>query len=200
MEAGAAYPVTLAVDYPERQSRWKTLLRLFLAIPVFIFALFIVGANGQWPVRSGLRSPSWPHPPRPDVRLAGGPGHAGRCVLLIASCSPTATPHSRATILSALTLSTRKRLLPPEGTPFWKHLTVHAPTPLCCLSSALGIVAVHHRLVRHRITGPLSPGYARLRGGRHRWRCGCTLDVLLPHPRCTHPPSSLSRGGWAGRA
>ncbi len=29
MEAGAAYPVTLAVDYPERQSRWKTLLRLF---------------------------------------------------------------------------------------------------------------------------------------------------------------------------
>jgi len=46
MEAGAAYPVTLAVDYPERQLRWKTLLRLFLAIPVFIFALFIVGA--QW--------------------------------------------------------------------------------------------------------------------------------------------------------
>ena len=46
MEAGTAYPVTLAVDYPERQSRWKTLLRLFLAIPVFVFALFIVGA--QW--------------------------------------------------------------------------------------------------------------------------------------------------------
>jgi hypothetical protein len=46
MEAGVAYPVTLAVDYSERQSRWKTLLRLFLAIPVFIFALFIVGA--QW--------------------------------------------------------------------------------------------------------------------------------------------------------
>ena len=46
MEAGVAYPVTLAVDYPERQSRWKTLLRLFLAIPVFVFALFIVGA--QW--------------------------------------------------------------------------------------------------------------------------------------------------------
>jgi hypothetical protein len=46
MEAGAAYPVTLAVDYPERQSRWKTLLRLFLAIPVFIFALFVFTAQG----------------------------------------------------------------------------------------------------------------------------------------------------------
>jgi len=48
MEAGAAYPVTLAVDYPERQSRWKTLLRLFLAVPVFIFAFFIIGA--QWAI------------------------------------------------------------------------------------------------------------------------------------------------------
>jgi hypothetical protein len=46
MEAGAAYPVTLAVDYPERQSRWKTLLRLFLAIPVRIFALFVFVAQG----------------------------------------------------------------------------------------------------------------------------------------------------------
>ena len=27
MEASAAYPVTLEVDYPERQSRWKTLFR-----------------------------------------------------------------------------------------------------------------------------------------------------------------------------
>jgi hypothetical protein len=46
MEAGTAYPVSLAVDYPERQSRWKTLLRLFLAVPVFIFGFFIIGA--QW--------------------------------------------------------------------------------------------------------------------------------------------------------
>jgi len=46
MEAGAAYPVILAVDYPERQSRWKTLLRLFLAIPVLIFGFFVNYASG----------------------------------------------------------------------------------------------------------------------------------------------------------
>jgi hypothetical protein len=46
MEAGTAYPITLAVDYPERQSRWKTLFRLFLAIPVLIFAYLINYASG----------------------------------------------------------------------------------------------------------------------------------------------------------
>lgn len=46
MEAGAAYPVGLAVDYPERQSRWKTLFRLFLAIPLLIFAYLINFASG----------------------------------------------------------------------------------------------------------------------------------------------------------
>jgi len=46
MEAGAAYPVILAVDYPERQSRWKTLLRLFLAIPVLIFGFLVNYASG----------------------------------------------------------------------------------------------------------------------------------------------------------
>jgi hypothetical protein len=45
MEAGAAYPVSLAVDYPERQSRWKTLFRLFLAIPLLIFAYLINSAS-----------------------------------------------------------------------------------------------------------------------------------------------------------
>jgi hypothetical protein len=30
MDAAAVYPVTLEVDYSERQSRWKTLLRLLL--------------------------------------------------------------------------------------------------------------------------------------------------------------------------
>jgi hypothetical protein len=45
MEAGAAYPVALAVDYPERQSRWKTLFRLFLAIPLLIFAYLINSAS-----------------------------------------------------------------------------------------------------------------------------------------------------------
>jgi hypothetical protein len=46
-----AYPVTLAVDYPEQQSRWKTLLRLFLAIPVLLFFLVLSGAfwTRQWP-------------------------------------------------------------------------------------------------------------------------------------------------------
>lgn len=43
-EAQALYPVTLDVDYPERQSRWKTLLRLFLAIPVLIFAYILSSA------------------------------------------------------------------------------------------------------------------------------------------------------------
>jgi hypothetical protein len=43
MEA-AAYPVTLAVDYPERQSRWKTLLRLILVIPLIIFS-YLLGSG-----------------------------------------------------------------------------------------------------------------------------------------------------------
>ena len=41
MAIAPAYPVTLAVDYPEQQSRWKTLLRLFLAIPLAIFAYLL---------------------------------------------------------------------------------------------------------------------------------------------------------------
>lgn len=46
MDAAAAmYPVTLEVDYPERQSRWKTLLRLFLAIPVLVFAALLLIAS-----------------------------------------------------------------------------------------------------------------------------------------------------------
>jgi hypothetical protein len=47
MAIAGAYPVTLAVDYPERQSRWKTLLRLFLAIPVLLFFMVLSGAT--WP-------------------------------------------------------------------------------------------------------------------------------------------------------
>ncbi len=39
--AAPAYPVTLEIDYPERQSRWKTLLRLFLAIPLAIFSYLL---------------------------------------------------------------------------------------------------------------------------------------------------------------
>ncbi len=48
MEAGAAYPVTLAIDYPERQSRWKTLLRLFLLIPLVIFGAIL--SYGLWAI------------------------------------------------------------------------------------------------------------------------------------------------------
>jgi Domain of unknown function (DUF4389) len=48
MEAGAAYPVTLAVDYPERQSRWKTLLRLFLLIPLVILGAIL--SYGLWAI------------------------------------------------------------------------------------------------------------------------------------------------------
>jgi len=42
--AASAYPVTLEIDYPERQSRWKTLLRLFLAIPLVIFS-YLLGSG-----------------------------------------------------------------------------------------------------------------------------------------------------------
>ena len=50
MALAGAYPVTLAVDYPERQSRWKTLIRLFLAIPVLIFFVVLSGSFGaqEW--------------------------------------------------------------------------------------------------------------------------------------------------------
>jgi len=44
MAIASAYPVTLAVDYPGRQSRWKTGLRLFLAIPVLLFFFVLNGA------------------------------------------------------------------------------------------------------------------------------------------------------------
>jgi hypothetical protein len=51
MAVAGAYPVTLAVDYPQRQSRWKTLLRLFLAIPVLLFFMVLSGTfwARQWP-------------------------------------------------------------------------------------------------------------------------------------------------------
>jgi hypothetical protein len=45
MAVAGTYPVTLAVDYPERQSRWKTLLRLFLTIPVLLFLVVLSGAT-----------------------------------------------------------------------------------------------------------------------------------------------------------
>jgi hypothetical protein len=50
-EAGS-YPIDLEIDPPEPQRRWKTLLRLFLAIPAFMVsgglnaALFVVGLFG----------------------------------------------------------------------------------------------------------------------------------------------------------
>jgi len=40
----AAYPVRLEVEYAERQSRWKTLLRLFLVFPLFIFS-YLLGSG-----------------------------------------------------------------------------------------------------------------------------------------------------------
>jgi hypothetical protein len=38
LPAGPAYPVRFDVDYPERQSRWKALFRIVLAIPVLLYA------------------------------------------------------------------------------------------------------------------------------------------------------------------
>jgi hypothetical protein len=53
-EAQTVYPVTLEVDYPERQSRWKTLLRLFLAIPVLIFASILSNATSPIAIASWI--------------------------------------------------------------------------------------------------------------------------------------------------
>jgi hypothetical protein len=39
-----SYPVTVAVDYPERQSRWRALLRLPLVIPLVVFSYLL--SNG----------------------------------------------------------------------------------------------------------------------------------------------------------
>ena len=44
MTAQPRYPVQLEVDYPERQSRWKALLRLPLFIPILIFAYLLQGS------------------------------------------------------------------------------------------------------------------------------------------------------------
>jgi hypothetical protein len=51
MAPAGAYPATLDVDYPDRQSRWRTLLRLFLAIPILLFSLVLSGTvwARQWP-------------------------------------------------------------------------------------------------------------------------------------------------------
>ncbi len=64
-EAQTLYPATLEVDYPERQSRWKTLLRLFLAIPVLIFAYVLSSAVSAMAVAGWIaivlrgRIPRW---------------------------------------------------------------------------------------------------------------------------------------------
>jgi len=42
--AATAYPVTLEIDYPDRQLRWKTLIRLLLVIPLFIFS-YLLGSG-----------------------------------------------------------------------------------------------------------------------------------------------------------
>lgn len=57
-----AYPVTVAVGYPERQSRWKALLRLPLLVPLVVFAYllgnFVVAAIWAAILVSG-RIPRW---------------------------------------------------------------------------------------------------------------------------------------------
>jgi len=45
MVEAAPYPVVFEAVYPERLSRWKTLLRIFLAIPVLIFWGVVSGAS-----------------------------------------------------------------------------------------------------------------------------------------------------------
>ena len=61
----APYPVIFEAAYPERLSRWKTLLRIFLAIPVLIFWEVVSSALGAVVVASWLaiivrgRIPRW---------------------------------------------------------------------------------------------------------------------------------------------
>jgi hypothetical protein len=61
----APYPVTFEAVYPERVSRWKTLLRIFLAIPVLIFWAGVSSAGNAVTVASWLaiivrgRIPRW---------------------------------------------------------------------------------------------------------------------------------------------
>jgi len=43
--APVPYPVSLSVDYPEQQSRWKAVFRLPLAIPVFLYYLLLSSAQ-----------------------------------------------------------------------------------------------------------------------------------------------------------
>lgn len=52
MQEAERYPVVLEVDYPERQSRWKTLLRFFLAVPLIIF-LGILGGGSFFSTEEG---------------------------------------------------------------------------------------------------------------------------------------------------
>ena len=50
--APGTYPVEVEIDPPERQNRWKTLFRLFLALPAFLISgtlswvLFLVAIFG----------------------------------------------------------------------------------------------------------------------------------------------------------
>jgi hypothetical protein len=61
----APYPVIFEAAYPERLTRWKTLLRIFLAIPVLIFWAVVSAADRAVIVASWLaiivrgRIPSW---------------------------------------------------------------------------------------------------------------------------------------------
>jgi hypothetical protein len=61
----APYPVIFEAAYPERVSRWKTLLRIFLAIPVLIFWAVVSAAVNAVIVASWLaiivrgRIPRW---------------------------------------------------------------------------------------------------------------------------------------------
>ncbi len=61
----APYPVIFEAVYPERVSRWKTLLRIFLAIPVLIFWAVVSSAVNAVTVASWLaiivrgRIPRW---------------------------------------------------------------------------------------------------------------------------------------------
>ena len=89
------YPVDIAVDPPERQSRWKTLFRLFLSIP----AAFVSGAltavvvrrRAARLVRRARDRPDADRPPQPRGVCRPLPGAGTKRT---GSSSPTCIPHA----------------------------------------------------------------------------------------------------------
>ncbi len=69
------YPTRFAVDYPDRMSRWKTLLRLVLLIPVWLAGM-LVGTLLTFGVLAGFMTVFW-RKKYPDWLFRGNAGALG---------------------------------------------------------------------------------------------------------------------------